>query len=124
LLAGETILVVDDDDDIREIITLYLENEGFHVVTAFDGNQALAYANTVNPDLIILDMMLPDLDGIEVCQELRKSKSMPIIFLSCKSTPTDKFVFSFMFSLQRNYQNIKSRNASNSKLQRLRCFFL
>ncbi len=82
--------MVDDDDDIREIITLYLENEGFHVVTAFDGNQALAYANTVNPDLIILDMMLPDLDGIEVCQELRKSKSMPIIFLSCKSTPTDK----------------------------------
>jgi len=91
-LAGETILVVDDDDDIREIITMYLENEGFQVISAFDGTQALAYANSVNPDLIILDMMLPDLDGIEVCQELRKNQSTPIIFLSCKSTPTDKSI--------------------------------
>ncbi|HBV88584.1 MAG TPA: DNA-binding response regulator [Desulfosporosinus sp.] len=91
-MAGETILVVDDDDDIREIITMYLENEGFQVISAFDGTQALAYANSVNPDLIILDMMLPDLDGIEVCQELRKNQSTPIIFLSCKSTPTDKSI--------------------------------
>lgn len=91
-MAGETILVVDDDMDIREIITMYLEKEGYHVISAEDGNEALAYALSTNPDLIILDMMLPGLDGIEVCQELRKKLSAPIIFLSCKSTPSDKSI--------------------------------
>lgn len=89
-MAGETILVVDDDEDIREIITMYLENEGYKVVLAKDGNQGLKYALSVSPDLIMLDIMLPGLDGIEVCQELRKEISTPIIFLSCKSTPGDK----------------------------------
>ncbi|MGE4284752.1 MAG: response regulator transcription factor [Clostridia bacterium] len=91
-MAGETILVVDDDNDIREIITLYLQKEGYIVISAIDGNQALAYAFSVNPDLIILDMMLPGLDGIEVCQELRKKLSTPIIFLSSRSTPNDKSI--------------------------------
>jgi DNA-binding response OmpR family regulator len=91
-MAGETILVVDDDKDIMEIISLYLENEGYQVISAVDGNQALTYAYSANPDLIILDMMLPGLDGIEVCQELRKKLSTPIIFLSCKSTPNDKTI--------------------------------
>jgi len=89
-MAGETILIVDDSAEIREIITMYLENEGYNVITAMDGSQALDIAFSLNPDLIILDMMLPDLDGIEVCQELRKNLSTPIIFLSCKSTPNDK----------------------------------
>lgn len=89
-MAGETILIVDDDEDIREIITLYLEKEGYRVISASDGNQALACALSDNPDLIIMDMMLPGLDGIEVCQEIRKKLSSPIIFLSCKSTPSDK----------------------------------
>lgn len=91
-LAGETILVVDDDEDIREIITLYLEKEEYQVVSAMDGSQALTSAFSINPDLIILDMMLPDLDGIEVCQELRKKLSTPILFLSCKSNPSDKYI--------------------------------
>ncbi|HYE81130.1 MAG TPA: response regulator transcription factor [Clostridia bacterium] len=91
-MAGEKILVVDDDADIREIITMYLKKEGYHIVTAVDGNQALTYAYSFNPDLIILDMMLPGLDGIEVCQELRKKLTAPIIFLSCKSTPSDKSI--------------------------------
>ncbi len=89
-MAGENILVVDDDEDIREIISMYLEKEGYQVITAVDGNQALEYSLSLKPDLIILDMMLPGLDGIEVCQELRKTLSSPIIFLSCKSTPKDK----------------------------------
>ncbi|MFP4662547.1 MAG: response regulator [Halanaerobiales bacterium] len=89
-MAGETILVVDDDEDIREIIAMYLENEGYDVVLAADGKQGLKYALSVSPDLIILDMMLPGLDGIELCQELRKELPTPIIFLSCKSTPGDK----------------------------------
>lgn len=91
-MAGETILIVDDDADIREIITMYLENEGYHVISAIDGSQALSYAFSVNPDLIILDMIIPGLDGIEVCQELRKKLTTPIIFLSSKSTPADKSI--------------------------------
>jgi len=89
-VAGETILVVDDDMDIREIITMYLEKEGYHVVLAINGNEALNLAFSVNPELIVLDMMLPDLDGIEVCQQIRKKLSTPIIFLSCKSSPSEK----------------------------------
>lgn len=91
-MAGENILVVDDDEDIREIISMYLENEGYNVIQAIDGNQALLHALSTNPDLIILDMMIPGLDGIEVCQELRKKINTPIIFLSCKSTPSDKSI--------------------------------
>lgn len=89
-MAGETILVVDDDEDIQEIISLYLEKEGYRVITVADGKEALAIAFSASPDLIVLDMMLPGLDGLEVCQELRKRSSIPIIFLSCKSTPGEK----------------------------------
>jgi DNA-binding response OmpR family regulator len=89
-LAGETILIVDDDEDIREILKLYLKKENYQVISAGDGNQAVTYALTANPDLIILDMMLPGLDGIEICQEIRKQLTTPIIFLSCKSTPVEK----------------------------------
>lgn len=71
-MAGETILIVDDDRDVREILTLYLENEGYQVISALDGGQAVTCALTAKPDLIILDMMLPGLDGIEVCQEIRR----------------------------------------------------
>ncbi|MDR5658468.1 response regulator transcription factor [Serpentinicella sp. ANB-PHB4] len=91
-MSGERILVVDDDSDIREIISLYLEKEGYDVLTASDGNQALKHAFSSKPDLIILDMMLPGLDGIEVCQEIRKKLVTPILFLSCKSTPNDKSI--------------------------------
>lgn len=91
-LAGETILVVEDDADIREIVTMYLEKEGYDVISVADGIKALTSAFTVNADLIILDMMLPGLDGIEVCQELRKKLSTPIIFLSCKGSALDKSI--------------------------------
>ena len=89
-MAEEKILLVDDDVDIREIITLYLQNEGYDVITAEDGSKAVSMALSEEPELIILDMMLPVMDGIEVCQELRKSLTTPIIFLSCKSSATEK----------------------------------
>lgn len=89
-MAGETILIVDDDEDIREILTMYLENEGYKITVSSNGTQALEYAYAINPDLIILDMMMPDLDGIEVCQELRKTIISPIIFLSSRSSPNEK----------------------------------
>lgn len=89
-MAGETILIVDDDADIREILTMYLANDGYHPVAATDGMQALSMLQKLNPDLIILDVMMPELDGIEACQELRKTTNAPIIFLSCRATPIDK----------------------------------
>lgn len=88
-MAGEIILIVDDDPDIREILTMYLEGENYKVVVASNGNEAVSYTNQFNPDLIILDMVLPFLDGIEVCQLIRKSYNTPILFLSSKSTPND-----------------------------------
>ncbi len=92
VLAGEKILIVDDNEDIKEILTLYLENEGYEVIAAADGNKAVTTALTAKPDLIILDMMLPGLDGIEVCQEIRNELMTPIIFLSCKGDPLDKSI--------------------------------
>ena len=89
-MAGETILIIDDDGDIREVLTIYLEKEGYQVISAMDGHQGVSYALSANPDLILLDMMLPGLDGIEVCQEIRNNSSVPIIFLSCKWSALDK----------------------------------
>lgn len=91
-MAGETILIIDDDQDIQEIISLYLEKDGYHVISAFDGFEGVKFALTTKPDLIILDMMLPGLDGIEACQEMRKELTVPIIFLSCKGDPIDKSI--------------------------------
>ena len=91
-MAGETILIVDDDVDIREIISMYLKKEGFNIICASNGNEAITMALSNYPDLIILDIMMSDLDGIEVCQELHRKISTPIIFLSCKSTPMDKSI--------------------------------
>ncbi|MGF7184002.1 DNA-binding response OmpR family regulator [Desulfitispora alkaliphila] len=91
-MAGEKILIVDDDADIREILTLYLEKENYKVVSAEEGHQAVSLALLANPNLIILDIMLPGLDGVEVCQEVRKKLNTPIIFLSCKATPIEKSI--------------------------------
>lgn len=91
-MAGETILVADDDMDIREILTMYLETESYKVITATNGYEAISQANQHKPDLIVLDMVMPGLDGIEVCQAIRKSHSTPILFLSSKSTPKDKTI--------------------------------
>jgi DNA-binding response OmpR family regulator len=91
-MAGETILVVDDDIDIREILTMYLETENYKVVTATNGYEAVTQTNQYKPDLIILDMVMPGLDGIEACQAIRKIHTSPILFLSSKSTPQDKTI--------------------------------
>lgn len=89
-LAGEKILVVDDETEISELITLYLSKTGYNVITANTGYAALELVAAYNPDLIVLDIFLPDIDGLELCQEIRKKNDTPIIFLSCKSEETDK----------------------------------
>lgn len=91
-MTGKKILVVDDEPEICELINLYLSREGFEVVTAGNCHQALNSAREEEPDLIVLDILLPEVDGIEICMELRKITEVPIIFLSCKGESEDKIM--------------------------------
>ncbi len=84
------ILVVDDEQNICELLTLYLVKEGYTVETAGDGEDALKKFASFNPDLILLDIMLPKKDGWQVCREIRQSSNVPIIMLSAKGETFDK----------------------------------
>jgi DNA-binding response OmpR family regulator len=86
----QRILIVDDDENIAELISLYLIKECFSTEIAYNGTDALALVKSFNPDLILLDIMLPDIDGYEVCAEIRKTKSTPVIMLSAKGDVFDK----------------------------------
>ena len=86
----QKILVVDDDVNIAELISLYLTKEMYRTETASDGVEALEKVKSFNPDLIILDLMLPGKDGYEVCREVRQTKETPIIMLSAKGETFDK----------------------------------
>lgn len=87
-----TILIVDDEKDIRDIIEIYLINEGFNVITACDGIDALEKLKKEKIDLIVLDIMMPKLDGIRTCFKIREQKKLPIIMLSAKSEDSDKIL--------------------------------
>ena len=90
-MSGKTkILLVDDEKTLVKALKFNLEKEGFQVEEAFDGEEALKKAFEVNPDIIILDLMLPGLDGFEVCREIRKKKEIPIIMLTAKGEDIDK----------------------------------
>jgi len=84
------ILVVDDERPIVEILQYNLEKEGYHVITAFDGEEALNKVETESPNLIVLDIMLPKKDGFAVCREIRSSFDIPIIMLTAKEMEMDK----------------------------------
>lgn len=84
------ILVVDDDKNICELLRLYLEKEGYTVTLAHDGEEALAKFNAAAPDMVLLDIMLPGLDGWQVCREIRKKSNVPIIMLTAKGETFDK----------------------------------
>ncbi len=84
------ILVVDDDENICELLTLYLEKEGYTVVCANDGLDALDIYKEENPDLVILDIMLPGIDGKEVCKHIKRKDDVPILMLSAKAETFDK----------------------------------
>ena len=86
------ILIVDDDENICELLRLYLEKDGFETIVANDGEQAVDYAAKYSPDLILLDIMLPKLDGWQVCREIRKSSEVPIIMLTAKGETFDKIL--------------------------------
>ena len=84
------ILVVDDDLNICELLKLYLENDGYVVYTANDGKQAVDMFKNKTPDLVLLDIMLPKMDGWQVCREIRKTSGVPIIMLTAKGETFDK----------------------------------
>jgi len=86
------ILVVDDEKKIVEILKGYLEREGYQIITAYDGRSALELARRDSPDLIILDLMLPEVSGWDVCRELRRKSDVPIIMLTARDDTTDKII--------------------------------
>ena len=89
-MEKQRILIVDDDANIAELISLYLIKECFATEIAYTGRDAISLTTTFNPDLILLDIMLPDIDGYEVCTEIRKTRQTPIIMLSAKGEVFDK----------------------------------
>ncbi|EAC3912298.1 response regulator transcription factor [Listeria monocytogenes] len=91
-MAEKKILVVDDEKAIADIVKFNLNKEGFDVYCAYDGDEALELVEEVQPDLILLDIMLPGRDGIEVCREVRKKYDMPIIMVTAKDSEIDKVI--------------------------------
>ena len=91
-MGNETILVVDDEANIRDLAQLYLEKDGYRVVTAVDGLQALDLIKQESPTLMVLDLMLPELDGWEVCRRVRQDSNLPILMLTARDDDIDKIV--------------------------------
>jgi len=89
-MAGKRVLVVDDDVKTVELVKLYLNRDGYKVLTAYDGVEALRLARESHPDLIVLDLMLPGIEGLEVCRTLRGESDVPIIMLTARTTNEDK----------------------------------
>ncbi len=90
MTAKQKILIVDDDEHISELISLYLIREGYDTKEVHDGKSAVEAFASYNPDLIMLDIMLPVMDGYEVCKEIRKTSTVPIIMLTAKGDTIDK----------------------------------
>ncbi|MCJ7567385.1 MAG: response regulator transcription factor [Anaerolineales bacterium] len=91
-MAGELILVVDDEANILDLARLYLEREGYRVDEAMDGQQALDKIESLEPALVILDIMLPEVDGFDVCRRVRAESDVPIIMLTARDDDVDKIV--------------------------------
>ena len=88
----QTVLIADDEAQIREILRIYFEKEGFKVLEAADGAEAIVQAHASKPDILILDVMMPVLDGLEVCKQVRKISDMPIIMLTAKDEDDDRIL--------------------------------
>lgn len=91
-MSDETILIVEDEENILEALRYNLEREGYDVYTAVDGEEGLNLARRTNPDLVILDVMLPKMDGFEVCRILRGETDVPIIMLTARGEEVDRVV--------------------------------
>lgn len=86
------VLLVDDDESIIEVLRLYFEKEGYAVSTCSQGDKAVATFNVAKPDIIILDLMLPGMDGNDICREIRKNSDVPIIMLTARTDTLDKII--------------------------------
>lgn len=86
----QKILIVDDDMHIAELVSLYVEKEGYETKEVYDGREAIQAASAFQPDLILLDLMLPGMDGYQVCAEIRKTSRVPVIMLTAKGETFDK----------------------------------
>lgn len=91
-MANEKILIIDDEKDICTLIKSFLEKEQYIAYTAYSANSAMDLLEEIKPDLIILDVMLPDISGVDLCLEIRRQIQCPILFLSCKSEEIDKII--------------------------------
>ncbi|MEH7108548.1 MULTISPECIES: response regulator transcription factor [Bacillaceae] len=91
-MSQETILIIDDEKEIRDLIGIYLTNEGYNVLKAADGIEGLQYLESETVHLVVLDIMMPRLDGIQACMKIRESRNVPIIMLSAKSQDMDKIM--------------------------------
>ncbi len=89
-MAGKKVLIVDDDAKIVELVKLYLNRDGYSVLTAYEGREALRLAHDAHPDLIVLDIMLPGVSGLDITRTLRAESSVPIILLTAKTTEQDR----------------------------------
>ncbi|MDD5135692.1 MAG: response regulator, partial [Phycisphaerae bacterium] len=91
-MSTKKILVVEDDEDIMELISFNLKKEGYSVVKALTGEEALKQAQSASPDIVLLDVMLPEIDGLEVCRNLKsdaKTKNIPVIMVTAKGEESD-----------------------------------
>src|SRR3990170_3749315 len=91
-MPAQTILVVDDEARIVETLRLYLEKDGFRVIPAYDGRAALDLFERERPDLIVLDLMLPEMSGLDVCRAIRSHSQVPVIMLTARSEEVDMIV--------------------------------
>jgi DNA-binding response OmpR family regulator len=89
-MNAQTVLVVDDEDAIAEAVRARLESEGYRVLVAADGPQAIAAHAAEHPDLVVLDLMLPGMDGLEVCKEIQKERWTPVLMLTARTEEADK----------------------------------
>src|SRR6195256_4446080 len=91
-VSTQSVLVVEDEASIASFVSLYLKNAGYEVRTASNGAEALASAQSEQPSLIVLDLMLPDIDGIEICRRLRQKSDVPILMLTARDEDVDKII--------------------------------
>jgi two-component system alkaline phosphatase synthesis response regulator PhoP len=91
-MNNKRVLIVDDDVKIVELVRLYLARDGYHVITAYNGTDALKLARESHPDLLVLDIMLPGVNGLEICRILRAESPVPIILLTAKTTEQDRII--------------------------------
>lgn len=89
-MAMDKVLIVDDDKNICELLRVYLEKEGYHTMISNDGAEAVSKFHALHPDVVLLDVMLPGMDGWQVCREIRKKSNVPIIMITAKSETFDK----------------------------------